>query len=54
MAERGKSYREILRFYYTGVDIEEVEGVEFDPVKAPVAKTPSPAEVDTSGRRIGW
>jgi stage II sporulation protein D len=54
MAERGKSYREILQFYYTGVDIEEVEGVEFDPVKAPVAKTPSPAEVDTSGRRIGW
>jgi stage II sporulation protein D len=54
MAEQGKSYREILRFYYTGVDIERVEGVDFDPVKAPVAKTPSPAEADTSGRRIGW
>jgi stage II sporulation protein D len=52
MAERGKDYREILRFYYTDVEIEAVDGVEFDPVTAPVAKEPSNA--NASGRRIGW
>jgi len=54
MAKRGKTYREILRFYYTDVEIESVEDVEFDPVTAPVAKSPSPSETDTTTRRIGW
>ncbi len=54
MAQQGKSYREILRFYYTGVEIESVEDVEFDPVTAPVATSPPAPQVDSSGRRIGW
>ena len=54
MAEQGSGYREILRFYYTGVEIEQAGGVEFDPVTAPVAKSPPPSETDSTGRRIGW
>jgi len=54
MAEQGTGYREILRFYYTGVEIQQVGGVEFDPVTAPVAKSPPPSETDSTGRRIGW
>jgi stage II sporulation protein D len=54
MAERGQSYREILRFYYTDVDIDEVDDVEFDPVTAPVAKEPSVSRSDSTSRRIGW
>jgi len=54
MAEQGKSYREILRFYYTGVEIEKIGGVEFDPVDAPVAKEPAVTRSDTTDRRIGW
>jgi stage II sporulation protein D len=67
MAKRGKSYRDILTFYYTGVDIEQLGGVDKDPRDAPVARTPptpepdpaSPTEtrersVDTDQRRIGW
>jgi stage II sporulation protein D len=54
MAEQGSDYREILRFYYTGVEIEPVGDVEFDPVTAPVAKKPPAQETDSSGQRIGW
>lgn len=57
MAKQGMSYREILRFYYTGVDIEEIDDVEFDPVTAPVAKKPDrgrASAADSTGRRIGW
>jgi stage II sporulation protein D len=67
MAKRGKSYRDILTFYYTDVRIEQLGGVDKDPRDAPVARTPptpepdpaSPTEtrersVDTDQRRIGW
>ena len=54
MADRGKSYREILRFYYTSVEIETLNDVEFDPVSAPVAKDPRPSPSDSTDRRIGW
>jgi stage II sporulation protein D len=54
MAEQDSDYREILRFYYTGVEIEQVGGVEFDPVTTPVAKSPPASETDSTGRRIGW
>jgi len=54
MAEQGSGYREILRFYYTDVDIQQVETVEFDPGTAPVAKTPPASETDSTGQRIGW
>lgn len=47
MAEQGKSYREILRFYYTDVSLDQLDGVEADPVDAPVARTPPPPEDDT-------
>jgi stage II sporulation protein D len=54
MADEGRSYQEILRHYYTDVEIERAGDVEFDPVTAPVAKTPSPSKTDSTGRRIGW
>lgn len=67
MAKRGKSYRDILTFYYTGVSIEELGDVKKDPRDAPVARTPPSPEpdpatptdtregsVDTDQRRIGW
>jgi len=54
MASQGKDYREILRFYYTDVEIEAADGVDFDPVTAPVAKEPPERTTDSSGRRIGW
>jgi len=50
MAEQGKSYREILQFYYTDVSIQHLEQVRADP-KAPVARTPDEPSDD---RRIGW
>jgi stage II sporulation protein D len=54
MAEQGSDYDEILRFYYTGVEIQQVGTVEFDPVTAPVAKKPPASETDSTGQRIGW
>jgi stage II sporulation protein D len=54
MAEQGSGYREILRYYYTGVEIQQVGDVEFDPVTAPVAKKPPASETDSTGQRIGW
>jgi len=50
MAEQGKSYRDILQFYYTDVSIQHLEQVRADP-KAPVARTPDEPSDD---RRIGW
>jgi stage II sporulation protein D len=67
MAKRGQSYRDILTFYYTGVEIEQLGDVDKDPREAPVARTPpkpepdpaAPTETrepspDTDQRRIGW
>jgi len=54
MAEQGKSYREILQFYYTDIDIERLDSVNKDPVEAPVARTPRTSPPDTTERRIGW
>lgn len=53
MAQQGKSYREILSFYYTGVDIERLEGVQFAPPVAPAAQD-APSQTDTTSRRVGW
>lgn len=53
MAQQGKNYREILSFYYTGVNIERLEGVQLAPPAPPVAEKSS-AEKDTTRRRIGW
>ncbi len=53
MAQRGKNYRDILTFYYTGVDIERLEGVQMAPSAPPVAEESS-EEADTTARRIGW
>jgi len=50
MAEQGKSYREILQFYYTDVSIQRLEQVRADP-EAPVARSPDEPADD---RRIGW
>lgn len=46
MAGQGKSYRDILRFYYTDVSLDRLDGVDPDPVDAPVARTPPPPEND--------
>lgn len=46
MAQRGRSYRDILTFYYTGIDIEQVGEVDEDPQDAPVARTPPSPETD--------
>ncbi|WP_105011542.1 SpoIID/LytB domain-containing protein [Salinibacter sp. 10B] len=55
MAEQGHSYRDILHFYYTDVEIHQLNRVQKDPVDAPVAKDPRPAPSDsTTTRRIGW
>lgn len=54
MAEQGADYREILRFYYTDVEIERLDGVEFVPEEAPVANEPDVEKADTTERRIGW
>jgi hypothetical protein len=47
MADQGKSYRDILRFYYTDVSLQQLDGVDRDPVDAPVARTPPPPDDDT-------
>ncbi len=53
MAKRGKSYREILNFYYTDVRIQTVGDVDKDPEDAPVAREPRD-QTDSDERRIGW
>ncbi len=56
MAEQGHSYREILRFYYTDVEIQRRGQVQEDPADAPVAREPSGRTTDSTNtrRRIGW
>jgi stage II sporulation protein D len=54
MAQQGKTYREILNFYYTDVEIQRLDSVDKDPVDAPVARNPRPSPPDTTERRIGW
>lgn len=56
MAQQGKTYREILRYYYTDVEIERFDGGQMDPVEAPVAKEPSTRDPDAEvgDQRIGW
>ena len=53
MATRGKSYREILTFYYTGVEIQRLDGVQIAPTLPPVAQEEAQPTRDTGGR-IGW
>ncbi len=51
MAEQGKSYREILSFYYTGVQIQHLD--ETSPLPA-VAEDPPSQPADSTAPRIGW
>ncbi|MFB6097826.1 MAG: SpoIID/LytB domain-containing protein [Salinibacter sp.] len=51
MAKRGKSYREILKFYYTGVQIQQLDGT---PARPPVAQNPTTPAPDSTSPRIGW
>jgi len=51
MAEQGKSYREILSFYYTGVQIQQLD--EASPLPAVAQEPPSPP-ADSTAPRIGW
>jgi stage II sporulation protein D len=51
MAEQGKSYREILSFYYTGVQIQHL-GDTSDP--PPLAEDPAAEVPDSTATRIGW
>jgi stage II sporulation protein D len=52
MATQGRSYRDILRFYYTDIELEQVGEADTDATDAPVARTPDRAPADE--RRIGW
>jgi len=67
MAEQGHSYREILTFYYSGVDIETLDGRALPTPTAPVAdntapersaspppSSRAPADTSSSSSRIGW
>ena len=57
MASRGKSYEEMLTFYYAGVDIRDADGDLVRPPAQPVATSPErPNEEreDRTTRRIGW
>lgn len=51
MAEQGKSYREILSFYYTGVQIEHLDDTSSLPA---VAQEPPDQPADSTAPRIGW
>jgi stage II sporulation protein D len=51
MAEQGKGYREILSFYYTGVQIQQLD--EASPLPAVAQDPPSPPD-DSTAPRIGW
>ncbi len=57
MAERGYGYRDILTFYYTGAQIEQLDGTTLPMPAAPVAEQQDPAEPEpatSTDRRIGW
>jgi stage II sporulation protein D len=51
MAEQGKSYREILSFYYTGVQIQQLDDTSSPP---PLAEDPATEMPDSTSTRIGW
>ncbi len=51
MAEQGKSYREILSFYYTGVEIRQLDEMSSP---AAVAQDPLSPPVDSTAPRVGW
>ena len=50
MAEQGFSYREILQFYYTDIEIQHLDGSTLAPSLPPVADE----EPSDEPRRIGW
>jgi stage II sporulation protein D len=57
MASQGKSYEEMLTFYYAGVDIRDADGDLVRPPARPVATTPERPKderEDRTTRRIGW
>lgn len=59
MAQQGKSYREILSFYYTGVKIQERPALRPASLHPPVADEattarPDSVECDSTSRRVGW
>lgn len=66
MAQQGHSYRDILQFYYTGVEIESLDGVDAPrPLDAIVADNQEESEAEEEEReeqpatsssksRIGW
>jgi len=51
MAEAGKDYRDILSFYYSGVQIRHLDETSSLPA---VAQEPSTAPPDSTTPRIGW
>jgi len=55
MAEEGHTYRDILHFYYEGVDIQRLDATSLAPPAEPVATSPPDApQVDSTSGRIGW
>lgn len=59
MAQQGKSYREILSFYYTGVQIEQRSDLSLPSSRPPLAdeatvSLPDSTSPDTTSGRIGW
>lgn len=51
MAEQGKTYREILKFYYTGARVQTLGELSSTP---PLAEDPSTDVSDSTSTRIGW
>ena len=51
MAQQGNSYREILLFYYTGAQIQQLDDTSSPP---PLAEDPTTQVPDSSSTRIGW
>jgi len=59
IAQQGKSYREILSFYYTGVEIEQRSDLSLPSSRPPLADEatvtlPDSTQRDTTSGRIGW
>lgn len=54
MAQQGHSYREILRYYYTGVQIEQLDEVQPSIARPPVAQDSTTAPPDSTVPRVGW
>jgi stage II sporulation protein D len=53
MSQRGKSYRDILSFYYDDIRVQRLDGVKVAPTLPPVAKEESKPP-SRNGGRIGW